>query len=571
MELAELILKIEKHYGFPCDIEWAFANGQFYITQSRPITTLKSVSDETKKEEEFWSNNYSIKDGTYQLAFPMVAFGIPEAQKVFLGKNHPYALSKHFVYYKGTDIVGGYYFDSDLKRFAEMINGLIYEEPERIFENHKKSYALNDRYMSFAKQCLKKNLPKLSNKRIADLYFKLTVYQERAHLWPLPTTWFVDSHNATFSTGLLEHTKEITMKANSKRNSADVFSILTTPAKNSFGIKEEIESLGIVSKIQKDKKAKALFLNLRYYNAIPKAISVKLRRAIENHYKKWKWTPFGYHGPTYGMDYYLSVWSGLVREGIDARKLVYEKKARPRAIEKERQKIFKELKIAGSMKKVYDIGADITFLKGYRKDACYYGFYAVDYLFKEISKRLNIPLINLHILTYFEICDMLRGKTQYDPREMEKRNQAAIQYWDGNKVSLLSGNEAEVFFNEKSIKKEIIDFSSDTYKGTCACSGYAKGVVKIVNKPEEMGKMNRGDIMVSHTTFPSLVPAMKKAAAIVTEDGGITCHAAIVARELKTPCVTGIKVITQVVKDGDEIEVDADKGVVKILKKVAGK
>ena len=154
---------------------------------------------------------------------------------------------------------------------------------------------------------------------------------------------------------------------------------------------------------------------------------------------------------------------------------------------------------------------------------------------------------------------------------MEKRNQAAIQYWDGNKVSLLSGNEAEVFFNEKSIKKEIIDFSSDTYKGTCACSGYAKGVVKIVNKPEEMGKMNRGDIMVSHTTFPSLVPAMKKAAAIVTEDGGIICHAAIVARELKTPCVTGIKVITQVVKDGDEIEVDADKGVVKILKKVAGK
>ena len=82
-----------------------------------------------------------------------------------------------------------------------------------------------------------------------------------------------------------------------------------------------------------------------------------------------------------------------------------------------------------------------------------------------------------------------------------------------------------------------------------------------------MGKMNQGDIMVAHTTFPSLVPAMKKAVAIITEDGGITCHAAIVARELKTPCVTGIKTITQVLKDGDEIEVDADNGLVRMLKK----
>jgi len=81
-----------------------------------------------------------------------------------------------------------------------------------------------------------------------------------------------------------------------------------------------------------------------------------------------------------------------------------------------------------------------------------------------------------------------------------------------------------------------------------------------------MGKMNKGDIMVSHTTFPALVPAIKKAAALITDDGGITCHAAIVAREMKIPCVIGTKIATKVLKDGDKVEVDASKGIIKKVK-----
>ena len=61
---------------------------------------------------------------------------------------------------------------------------------------------------------------------------------------------------------------------------------------------------------------------------------------------------------------------------------------------------------------------------------------------------------------------------------------------------------------------------------------------------------------------------MKKASAIITEDGGITCHAAIVSRELGTPCITGISGATEVLKDGDEVEVDANNGILKIIKRV---
>ncbi len=60
---------------------------------------------------------------------------------------------------------------------------------------------------------------------------------------------------------------------------------------------------------------------------------------------------------------------------------------------------------------------------------------------------------------------------------------------------------------------------------------------------------------------------MRKAKAIVTDEGGVTCHAAIVSRELKIPCIVGTKIATRVLKDGDLVEVDADKAVIKILKR----
>ena len=68
-------------------------------------------------------------------------------------------------------------------------------------------------------------------------------------------------------------------------------------------------------------------------------------------------------------------------------------------------------------------------------------------------------------------------------------------------------------------------------------------------------------------TRPEFIPLIRKAAAIVTDAGGILCHAAIVAREMKKPCIVGTKVATKAFKDGDLVEVDANKGVVKILKR----
>ena len=106
------------------------------------------------------------------------------------------------------------------------------------------------------------------------------------------------------------------------------------------------------------------------------------------------------------------------------------------------------------------------------------------------------------------------------------------------------------------------------FKGWSAFKGIVKGIVKIVYGARQMDKVKEGDIIVAPMTLPDILPAMKKAIAFITDEGGIVCHAAIISREMKKPCIVGTKIATKVLKDGDLVEVDADKGLVKIMKKV---
>lgn len=100
-----------------------------------------------------------------------------------------------------------------------------------------------------------------------------------------------------------------------------------------------------------------------------------------------------------------------------------------------------------------------------------------------------------------------------------------------------------------------------------AFPGLVNGIVKILKDRTELKKIKKSDILVAKLTTPDFTPAMEKAAAIVTDLGGLTSHAAIVARELKTPCIVGTKIATKVLKEGDLVEVNANNGIVKILKK----
>jgi pyruvate,water dikinase len=119
---------------------------------------------------------------------------------------------------------------------------------------------------------------------------------------------------------------------------------------------------------------------------------------------------------------------------------------------------------------------------------------------------------------------------------------------------------AQTAKTEKLEKGEVKIAQAPILSGTSASPGIGTGPVKILKSPKEIGKVERGDVLVAPMTSPDYVPAMKKSAAIITDEGGETSHAAIVSRELGIPCVVGTKEATKRLKDGMIVSVDGSSG-----------
>jgi pyruvate,water dikinase len=130
-----------------------------------------------------------------------------------------------------------------------------------------------------------------------------------------------------------------------------------------------------------------------------------------------------------------------------------------------------------------------------------------------------------------------------------------------NKIYILQSRPITTINNGK--KKEAAAVSGKVLlTGLGAAPGVASGIVRLISSGRELDRVKQGDIMVTKMTMPDMVPGMKRAGAIVTDEGGMACHAAIVSRELGCPAVVGTKKATSLLKDGMEITVDGGKGIV---------
>ncbi len=181
---------------------------------------------------------------------------------------------------------------------------------------------------------------------------------------------------------------------------------------------------------------------------------------------------------------------------------------------------------------------------------------------EKIIKMAKIILPNykddMDFLRYEEI----KNKKLPTKEEIKKRKQGFV-YFEGKLYT-----EMNLKKFEKLHKIKIIDEKLDaSLKGSIAMKGKIKGIAKVILENKDLKKIKPGDILVASMTIPDFLPAMKKAAAFVTDEGGLLCHAAIVARELKKPCIIGTRSATKILKDGDFVEVDANKGIVNIIKK----
>lgn len=231
-------------------------------------------------------------------------------------------------------------------------------------------------------------------------------------------------------------------------------------------------------------------------------------------------------------------------------------------IEKEKQKLIEKLRLHKKQKDLVEILSWFTFFYevGERVSSLLY-----DELLKKLKKHVKGEKEFKELMWYDpnSLIMYLRGK-RLPKSELSTRKKCYILSIEKGKLKILSGDIAERTF-QKNFDEKVSTHISEL-KGTVASLGIARGSVKIIITQEDQKKMNNGDILISTMTTPRLMLAVKKAAAIVTDEGGLTAHAAIVSRELGIPCIVGTKIATKVLVDGDLVEVDAVKGLVKKIK-----
>jgi phosphohistidine swiveling domain-containing protein len=205
-----------------------------------------------------------------------------------------------------------------------------------------------------------------------------------------------------------------------------------------------------------------------------------------------------------------------------------------------------------------------SILRDRRKTIQQKAFYHLALLLEEVSKMVGIPLEDLYYLRVDQITEeSLTNKDKL--KEIIKLQREGYFYcWtaETGKFYLESGKKAEELYLK--YKPELMGIKEEV-TGQVACPGIIKGKARIVLSMHQDYTFDEGDVLITAMTSPDFVPLMKKASAVVTDLGGVTCHAAIVSRELGVPCIIGTKVATEVFKDGDLVEVDADNGVVRKL------
>lgn len=226
-------------------------------------------------------------------------------------------------------------------------------------------------------------------------------------------------------------------------------------------------------------------------------------------------------------------------------------------------KIKPKIKLTKIEKRLVELLKNYSIYKDDRKKEILIYLHYVDRILKETARRMNFGINEIKASTPYEIADTLNG--ELTEKRLKDRLKFFVIVWEKHKsrASLLEKSSARLW-EQKTLSKIGSDIK--VIKGTTASLGKVKGKVRILLKAGDCDQLKNGEILVTFMTSPDFMPAIRKCSAIVTNLGGVTSHAAIISRELKIPCIVGTKIATQVLKTGDLVEVNANKGVVTFLK-----
>lgn len=327
--------------------------------------------------------------------------------------------------------------------------------------------------------------------------------------------------------------------------------LLMTPLQDSFVMEEHKNLLELIKSLPSEefKKLKSGVRDLAKYEILSKKIIF--------HAQKWGWVFLNFKSHALPKEILF------IEHGIDLAQNFKNEWEKIKCSEKQREKKRKILKTKPeNIKKLINFLDILYKLRDQRKAFNLQTTIPIKTWLKRVAKNYALNYEKFRWLTWEEQLQInLKNKNNF-LNLIKKRQKSTIIFLGIDKdYSLLEG--------ESALKIRSILLRQEKKKVLCGAAVYPGNVigqVLIIKSERDFSKFKKGAILVASHTTPDYIFLMKQAKAILTERGGITSHAAIVSRELKTPCIVGIHGLTGTLHNGDLIEVDANKGIVKIIK-----
>jgi len=442
-------------------------------------------------------------------------------------KNHLYAPEngKH-----------NFYFDS--KEFPEFINNIMKNaEKEGYIEKQIETCIKDSKVLIKSSKACSKNAKGKSNKELAKAYLEYLKKFEGfyAHMWIAhPLEEYLEKAVK------LELEKELNKKKKGNLFN-EYFKVITTKIKLIEAEKEQIGLFEIASKIEENGGK----------------ISKGINKLIEKHVKKYCWLPF------YGLDlklwdtqHFLNTLKEIKNPKQELKKLKNELNGKTDSL----NKVKEDFKNNKKLIKLIDLLQEYLFFRTERADMMRRAYYYARPFFIKVAKRMNWNYDDVVYTTPEELVDFLKNKRSPNLDEVKERQKQFLIISKNGDTRLISKKKEIESIIKKEIGEEALKIT--ILEGDAAFPGTVEGRVKIIKSIKEIDRLEKGDILVTSMTTPDMTIDMSKVIAIITDEGGITSHAAIVSKELKIPCIIRTGNATKVLKDGNLVRVDATKGIV---------
>ena len=429
-----------------------------------------------------------------------------------------------------------------LQRLAEAINVKINSNPIFAKNNISDCYKLGNLLI---KNSTINNSPELTKYTNRELLHQLNKFRN-AYLNFLPYLVYPHAIERHFMETISMALKDRLMNLNSGSNFAYLYEILTSPTIHE--IDEQIDFLLVAKKIKQ----------MGWNQDVQRSLSL-----VKN---KYIWQPFWtVTAKPLTSGYFKDAVQAYADSNVNLDDEILNIKQGQIDRKNKLEKTLKEIKAPKLLRAYVELLQGYMYLRTYRKNIISKAHYLHLPLLLEIGERMGIGE-DIKLISYEEMINYLQGENLVAQTVIKKRKEAWAVLSICGKTSIVCGkkqvNTVAKRYKIEDVQKQV---SQKIVKGRPACLGKIIGKVRVIKNNREFNKVQQNDVLVTPMTTPDFVPILGRVSAIITDEGGVTCHAAIVSREFNIPCIVGTGNATKVFKDGDLIEVDANLGMAKII------